>query len=136
MPTATYFNALFAAGPKLWGYPKWQERTKFIVPPFADEATTELTGLSNDELVAVKAFADRIHSMESPAEVLSALTKTRDNDQLGRSVWDAWAKKHFSSWELVQDVDAVLTAECRHPRQLIGQQDFVSANSHYVRGVN
>lgn len=136
MPTAPYFTALLAAGPDFWGYPKWQERTNFIVPPFDADATTALTGLSAKELSALKTFAERIHSIQSPAEVLAALAKARDNDLLGRRAWETWAKEHFKDWNLVPAIEGVLEDEDRHPSQLIGQQNFVSAECRYVRTLN
>jgi hypothetical protein len=127
MPTAPYYAALLGAGTNLWTYPKWQERTKFIVPPFAADATSVLTGLSDEELTAVKTFCDRIHSIPAQTEVFAALAKPRDNDSDGRRAWNSWAKDNFSKWHLVQDIELILMTEGRHPRQLIGQQGFVSA---------
>jgi hypothetical protein len=127
MPTAPYFSALFAAGTELWTYPKWQVRTKFIVPPFSVDATPALTGLDDREIRAVKAFSDRIHAITPQTEHIAALAKERDNDSDGRRAWDSWAKRNFSNWDLVQDLEIVLRAEGRHPRQLIGQQGFVSS---------
>jgi hypothetical protein len=129
MPTTSYSSALLAAGTKIWTYPRWQERTKFIVPPFSDEATPKSTGLSKEELSAVKAFSDRIHSSASAQQLLTALGKERDNDRDGRRAWEHWTKKHFNGWGIVKDIESVLMAEGRHPRQLIGQQGFVSAKS-------
>lgn len=126
MPTIPYFTALFAAGTDLWSYAKWQDRTHSIVPPFSSEATPSLTGLSEHEISAIKALSDRIHSISSYTELIVALGKDRDNDGDGRRAWNTWAKKHFTSWGIIKDIEKILTDEGRHPRQLIRQQGFVS----------
>jgi hypothetical protein len=127
MPSPPYIIALFAAGPELWQYPKWQERTKYAVPPFASDATPSLTRLDVDQISAIKALASRIHNLATHQMVLSALAKERDNDSAGRRAWDIWATENFDNWRLVQDMEKVLMEEGRHPRQLIGNQGFVSA---------
>jgi hypothetical protein len=133
MPTASYYSALFAAGPGLWQYPKWQERTKFAIPPFSDSATTTVTGLDEHELSAVKALSLKVHAIKPHQKVLEALLNERDNDSAGRRAWESWAKKRSGDWKVFQDIEAVLLAEGRHPRQLIGKQDFVSAHAFYIR---
>ncbi len=129
MPVATYFAALFATGPEIWTYPKWQERTNFVVPPFAAEATPTLTGLSEHDIRAVKALSDKIHGMKSYASRVTTLAQERDNlnDIEGRRAWQAWMEQYFAKWKLIPDIEGVLMEEDRHPHQLIGQQDFVSA---------
>ncbi|KAN0128350.1 P-loop containing nucleoside triphosphate hydrolase protein [Lactarius tabidus] len=124
MPTPPYVTALFAAGPKLWEYPKWQERTNYIIPPFSSDATPSLTGLRLHEISAVKAMATKVHAMETHQEILVALSKERDNDAGGKVIWNDWAMKRFDGWNVVQDIEAVLMDEGRHPRQLINQQGF------------
>lgn len=127
MPSIPYSNALFAAGTEFWKYPKWEERTNIAIPPFSPEATPQNTGLNVREISAVKAFSERIHNIKPLAKLIEALSNKRDNDADGRSAWETWIKRNFDSWHIVQDVEAVLVAEGRHPRQLIGQQGFVSA---------
>ncbi|KAH8978021.1 hypothetical protein EDB83DRAFT_2327384, partial [Lactarius deliciosus] len=122
MANALYFTALFAAGTELWTYPKWQERTQYIVPPFATDATPALTGMSDHQISAVRAFSDRIHSITSFAQRVKRLAKGRDNDSEGRRAWNAWVKRAFLKWKIVQEIEAVLMEEERHPRQLIGRQ--------------
>ncbi|KAH9011431.1 hypothetical protein EDB83DRAFT_2530310 [Lactarius deliciosus] len=125
MPVAPYFNVLFAAGKEFWTYPKWQERTKFIVPPFVDDATPALTGLSGQEINAVKALSDRIHGTGvSYAERILKLEKLHDNDSDGLHAWDTWVRRDFVNWRVVRDIEDILTAEEIHPRQLIGTQGF------------
>ncbi|KAH9011408.1 hypothetical protein EDB83DRAFT_2530288 [Lactarius deliciosus] len=125
MLVAPYFNILFAAGKEFWTYPKWQERTKFIVPPFADDATPALTGLSGQEIIAVKALSDRIHGTGvSYAERIVNLAKLHDNDSDGLRAWDTWVRRNFVNWTVVRDIEDILTAEEIHPRQLIGMQGF------------
>jgi hypothetical protein len=127
MPTAPYYAALFAAGPEIWQYPTWQERTKYIVPPFSSEATPALTGLSDHEISLIKALAGRTHHLTKHAEVMKVLNTERDNDTMGKRAWDAWAARNFDNWSLKKDLEIVLMEEGRHPRQLIGTQGFVSA---------
>ena len=129
MPSAPYFASLFAVGPDLWSYPAWQERTKFIVHPFASDATPALTGLTLNELSAVKEFAQRIHSLSTHAAMVDALNKARHNDTEGRRVWNSWLDSNFASWKISPDLDAILMEEGRHPRQLINTQGFVSAHT-------
>jgi hypothetical protein len=127
MPSAPYVSALFAAGTELWQYPKWQERTKYAVPPFASDATPSLTRLDANQISAVKAFSARVHKITPHAKLLEAFNNKRDNDSEGRRAWETWTKDNFDKWKVVQDMEAVLFEEGRHPRQLIGQQGFVSA---------
>ncbi|KAH9019720.1 hypothetical protein EDB85DRAFT_2153529 [Lactarius pseudohatsudake] len=131
MPISPYFNVLFAAGKEFWSYPKWQERTKFIVPPFADDATPALTGLSGQEINAVKALSDRIHgTCVSYAERIVKIAKLHDNDSDGLRAWDTWVRRHFVNWRVVRDIEDILTAEEIHPRQLIGTQGFGNTVPH------
>ena len=125
MPVATYSSALFAAGAEIWAYPKWQERTKYLVPPFSSDATPSLTGLNHQQISAVQALSSRIHSLTPHQALLDAFAKERDNDKGGRSAWEIWVKRHFDNWKTVQHMEAILHEEGRHPRQLIGQQGFV-----------
>ncbi|KAH9011667.1 P-loop containing nucleoside triphosphate hydrolase protein [Lactarius pseudohatsudake] len=123
MPSASYSHALFTAGTELWTYPTWQERTKYVVPPFSEDASPALTGLSNEEISAVKALSATFHATTVIAG-RSAKKPGRDNDSEGWRAWNAWVKRDFLKWKIVQEIEAVLMEEERHPRQLIGRQGF------------
>lgn len=132
MPTPPYSHPLLAVGTEIWSYPTWQERTKFIVPPFSPEATPALTKISEGEIHAVKAFAQRIHGLATYTERLAELSKGLDNDKDGRRIWATWSKKHLPGWGIAKDIEGVLLAESRHPRQLIGRMGFVSTTRRYM----
>lgn len=127
MPTDPYIIALFAAGTALWEYPKWQERTNYAIPPISSDATPELTGLSITELQAIKAMAIKFYAEPEHEEALKQFSEENNNDGGGREAWRTWARPRFNEWKVAQDVEAVLTREGRHPRQLINTQGFVSA---------
>ena len=130
MPTPSIAIALFAAGVELWDYFKWQERTNYEVPPFSSEATPELTKLTADQLSAVRALANKVFVQPMTHQtILSDLCEERNNDTGGRDAWVIWVKARINQWNLVQDVEAVLMQESRHPRQLINAHDFVSAKA-------
>lgn len=130
MPTPTTIIALFAAGPGLWEYPKWQERTRYEIPPFSSDATPQLTKLTGDQLSAVKALAAKVFAQPTThQQILNDLAEERNNDSGGREAWTNWAKARINEWNVIQDVEALLMQESRHPRQLINQQDFVSARA-------
>lgn len=129
MPSATYSAALLAVGADIWTYPTWQERTKYIVPPFSSDATPSLTSFDTNELSAVRAFAKRIHDSTTNATALSAIAKARHNDTEGLRVWESWVDSNFTKWKIIQDLGVMLMQEGRHPRQLIATKGFVSAHT-------
>ena len=60
MPMPTTIIALFAAGPGLWEYPKWQECTHYEIPPFSSDAMPQLMKLMVDQLSAVKVLTAKV----------------------------------------------------------------------------
>lgn len=132
MPTPPYITALLAAGPEIWGYAKWQERTEYSIPPFADNATPESTGLSEQNISAVKALANKLFARkDSHEKILKISTETRDNDTAGRAAWAEWVNKRFETWKVKDTVEEVLIEEGRHPLKLINGPGFVSAREKY-----
>lgn len=127
MPTPTIIDALLAAGPDIWEYPKWQERTHNEIPPFSSDATPQLTNLTVDQLSAVRALTDKLFAQpRTYQKTLSGLCEGRNDDTGGREALKTWAKIRIDHWKVVQDVEEILIQGNRHPRQLINQQNFVS----------
>ena len=128
MPTPTIINAIFAAGPDIWEYPEWQERTYYEIPPFSSDATPQLTDLTSDQLSAVKALADKLFAHSTTYQKTLSNSRKKSNDDVGGwEAWEIWAKIRVDRWKVVQDVEEILMQGNCHPRQLVNQQDFVSA---------
>src|ERR1700744_1642469 len=122
MPTATLPASLLAARHGLWLLPKWQEFTNYAIPPFSPDATPRQTKLSDAQISAVKALAARVHVQNSFGERVAEYSKEMKSDGDGKTAWKMWVDIHMKDWKVWTEIENVLDARGRHPRQLIGQQ--------------
>ena len=128
MPSGTIAAGVLAVSDSIWDYPAWQERTKHVVTPFHQGATTGQTGLSTEELAQIKALASRVHSKRGYSVRITEFAKQQDNDKAGREAWQKWYDRKYPTWKVRKDVEQVLREEGRHPCQLLGGCESVSGS--------
>ncbi|KAI9429463.1 hypothetical protein H4582DRAFT_2065217 [Lactarius indigo] len=121
MPTATTSAGLLAAGAELWSYSQWQEQTNYAIPPFSPNATKALTGLDDGKISSVKALTTRVHVLPDWGARVSELGKKQSNDSDGQKAWKEWVHNNIKEWKVWTEIEDILDACGRHPRQLIGQ---------------
>jgi hypothetical protein len=129
MPTASAPAAVMAVGDTIWDYETWRERTNYIVVPFQKDATAWQTGLMDQKLAAVKNLADRIHQNTGYHDRLKAFY-VKDKDQDGKEAWVEWFRPEHVSWKLRKEMELLLDAYERHPRQLAGDGGRLVSKLH------
>jgi hypothetical protein len=119
MPAVSVSAAVMAIGDTIWEYGVWKDRTKNAAVPFHKDATEAQTSLNSKELTAVRALADRVHSVTGYKERLAEYAKSNHNDQGGKVAWAKWFNKNQPGWKIQKDVEEVLDLHLRHPRQSV-----------------
>jgi hypothetical protein len=117
---------VFAVANTIWNYDTWRERTKHATPPFSPAATPENTSLNANELDAIRALAERIHSIDDYGKRVMNFQASRSNDQAGKDAWIKWFKIKHRGWKLQKDIEIALSSHGRHPRQMVSRRLTVS----------
>lgn len=126
MPSGTIPAAVMAVSDEIWEYEEWKARTKYTVTPFTEGVTHDQLGMSNRELRAVKALAERLHLKPEYGKRIEAFATVEDNDKAGKAAWTKWLNARYGGWMVRKDVEEMLHEYGRHPRQILREDGSVS----------
>lgn len=116
MPTFSFLSAMLElaradgqplTAPSPWSWTEWQEFAG-CTPPWVDEATTASTGLSANDLQALKAFVRIYHSEDDEKERIKLSQKPKENNKLGCQVLRDWLRARCKEWEFQKVVENIL----------------------------